>query len=91
MTTHVHAPVLRSNSEIAEQAREIHPFQFTGRVILTAIAFIFTSAGWLVGTTWFVTVFTALWTFNHIRWTGECARYGYHKGARVKVVDIKPE
>lgn len=82
---------MRSNAEIAEQAREIHPVQFAARVILTTVAFIFMSAGWIVGTAWFVTVFTALWIFNHIRWTGECARYGYHKGARVKVVPKEQE
>jgi hypothetical protein len=55
-------------------------------MLLTAIAFVFTSIGWSVGTAWFVVVFSALWTFNRVRWTGACMRYGFHKGARVQVV-----
>lgn len=89
--THVHAPVIRTNSEIAAKAREVHPLQVTGRVLLTTILFIFTSIGYLTGTSWFLTVFTFLWVANHVRWLGQATRYGYHKGARHQMVPNPPE
>lgn len=86
MTTHVHAPVLKPKSEIAEQAREIHPFRFTGKLVLTTIAAVFISLGWIAGALWFAAAFSVLWTFNRVRWTGQCIRLGYHTGARSKLV-----
>jgi ABC-type transport system involved in cytochrome c biogenesis permease subunit len=86
MDSHVHAPVIRSNAEIMEQAREIHPVQFAARTLMTTIAAVFIGAGAVVGTLWFSAVFSVLWTFNRVKWTGQCFRYGFHKGSRAKVV-----
>jgi hypothetical protein len=91
MTTHVHEPVLRSNSEIAEQVQNIHPWQFAARVLLTAVGFPFTAFGWLAGTSWFVVVFSTLWAVNRTAWLGQCVSYGFHKGARYKLVPKKTE
>lgn len=84
--THVHAPVLRGNAEIAEKARDIHPLQFTGRMLLTSVMSVFFAVGWIAGTAWFVTVFSVLWTASRLAWLAQTARYGFHKGSRVKLV-----
>lgn len=84
--THVHAPVLRGNADIAEKARDIHPLQFTGRLLLTTITGIFVALGWIAGAAWFSVVFSVLWTASRVSWLGQCTRYGFRKGARVKVV-----
>jgi uncharacterized membrane protein len=85
---HVHDPVLTRPSavDIAEKARDIHPLKFTGRMLLTLVLFFFTSIGWTVGTAWFVVVFSFLFAGHHLRWCFLAMRYGYHKGARLKVV-----
>lgn len=89
MTTHVHPPVLRSNSEIAERARAFHPVQFTGRFIVHAVAFVFTAVGWVIGAAWFATVFSVFWAWSRIAWTGQCFTAGVRLGARVPVEDGK--
>lgn len=88
--THVHDPVIRpSNSEIAEQAKNVHPAQFTSRMLLTSVMFVFVSLGWIAGTSWFVTAFTFLWVFSQMKWTGHCVRYGFVKGAGHRLVPNK--
>lgn len=84
--THVHAPVIRPNSEIAAQARDIHPVQFTVRMLMTLLAAVFTALGWVVGRSWFVIVFLVLWSVNRIAWLGKCSQYGYAKGAKLNLV-----
>lgn len=84
--THVHAPVIRSNAEIAEQAREIHPLRFAGRTLLAVPGIIFLSLGWILGTAWFTVVFSVLWAYHRSAWLGQCARVGFCKGARYKLV-----
>jgi hypothetical protein len=85
--THVHEPVIRpSNELIAAKAREVHPAQFTGRMLLTTITFVFMSLGWIAGTSWYLTVFSFLWTASHLKWLGLCVRYGFVKGARQTLV-----
>lgn len=78
-----------SNSEIAEQAKNIHPVQFTGRMLLTSVMFVFVSLGWIAGTSWFVAAFTSLWAFSHVKWLGHCVRYGFVKGAGHRLVPNK--
>jgi len=85
MTSHVHAPVLRSNAEIAEKAKNIHPLRFTGRLLLTIVTGVFVSLGWVAGRSWFVVVFTALWTASRLAWLGQCTRMGYHQGRKSKI------
>lgn len=87
MTTHVHAPVLKTKSEIAEQAREFHPVRFTSHLIVNTVAFLITAAGWTVGAAWFAIAFTVLWTMSRIAWTGQCFSAGVRLGARVPVED----
>jgi len=88
-TTHVHDPVIRpSNELIAAKARDIHPAQFTSRMLLTSIAAVFVALGWTAGTAWFVTAFSFLWIVHHVAWFGMCIRHGYHKGARHVMVPI---
>jgi len=84
--THIHAPVIRPNSEIAERARNIHPVQFTARLLLTVVTSVFVALGWVVGTAWFTVAFSVLWAGNRVKWLWQCVRYGYVKGARLKVV-----
>lgn len=91
MTTHVHEPVIRPNSEIAERAREVHPVQFTRWLLLTIVASLFTIIGWSAGTLWFVVTFSTIWAFSRSMFLGQCVRYGFHKGARVKLVDKQAE
>jgi hypothetical protein len=74
------------NSEIAAKARDIHPVQFTGRMLLTTVTFIFMSLGWIAGTSWYTVVFSVLWTASHLKWLGLCVRYGFVKGARHSLV-----
>lgn len=90
MTTHVHAPVITrpSRADIAAKARDVHPVQFTSRMLLTTIAAVFVALGWTAGTTWFVTAFSFLWAVHHVAWFGMCVRHGYHKGARHVMVPI---
>lgn len=88
---HVHAPVIRPNSEIAQRAREVHPAQFTSRLVVTTIAFFFTALGWVAGTVWFVVIFSALWTVNRLAWLGKCTQYGFVTGARYKIVPNQPK
>lgn len=85
MTAHVHPPVLRPSSEIAERARKFHPVKLTGRLIVSSIAFVFTAAGWLAGALWFAVVFSVLWVLSRIAWTGQCFAAGVRLGARVPV------
>jgi hypothetical protein len=80
------APVVTSNAEIAAKARDIHPVQFTGRMLLTTITFVFMSLGWVAGTSWYLAVFSVLWTASHLKWLGLCVRYGFVKGARHSLV-----
>lgn len=88
-TTHVHDPVIRpSNELIAAKARDVHPVQFTSRMLLTTIAAVFVALGWTAGTAWFVTAFSFLWVVHHVAWFGMCIRHGYHKGARHVMVPI---
>lgn len=89
MTSHVHEPVIRPSSEIATRAREVHPVQFASLAALTTIAALFTSVGWVVGTSWFLLVFTSLWIASRLAWTGACVRYGFHTGARHEFVEDK--
>ena len=91
MTTHVHEPVLRSSSEIAEKAKNIHPLQFLGRLTLTLIAGFFVGLGMIAGGVWFALVFSFLFVASRLAFFGQCVRYGYHKGARTKLVDKQPE
>lgn len=74
------------NSEIAAKAREVHPLQFAGRMLLTTITFIFMSMGWIAGNAWYTTVFSFLWVAGHMKWLGLCVRYGFVKGARHSLV-----
>lgn len=85
--THVHDPVISraSNAEIAASARNIHPLQFLGRLVLTTILVFFTSIGWVVGASWFAVVFSVLWSASHTRWCFAAARYGYLKGSRTLI------
>ena len=83
---HVHDPVIKSNTDIARQAREINLVPLISRATLTTVLFLLASVGWLAGSAWFLTVFTALWSFNHVKWAGQAVRYGYHKGARHEMV-----
>jgi hypothetical protein len=89
--THVHAPVIRSNAAIAEQAREVHPLRFIARLLITIPGVIFLSLGWAAGTAWFAGVFSILWAYHRTAWFGQCMRVGFHKGARHKLVEQKPE
>jgi len=91
MTTHVHEPVIKSSSEIAEKARDIHPLQFLRMLVLTLIASFFVSIGWTGGAVWFGLVFSVLFVVSRFQWFGQCMRYGFHKGARTKLVDKQPE
>jgi len=87
---HVHDPVIRpSRDDIAAKAREVHPVQFASRAALTTITFIFMSLGWVAGTSWYLTVFSFLWTASHLKWLGLCVRYGFVKGARQSLVPNK--
>jgi hypothetical protein len=84
---HVHDPVIQpSRADIAARAREIHLGPLLSRTALTTTLFLLASAGWLVGTAWFLLVFSVLWLFNHVKWAGQAVRYGYHKGARHEMV-----
>jgi hypothetical protein len=87
MTTHVHEPVLRSPGEIAEKARNIHPLQFTGRILFTLVAFLFTAIGWTVGAAWFGLVFSVLFVASRSFWAWQCIRIGFQLGARYKFVE----
>lgn len=91
MTTHVHEPVIKPNSEIAERARDIHPVQFLRHLVITLIAGFFVGLGVIVGGAWFVVVFITLWTASRLAFLGQCTRYGFHKGARTKLVDKQAE
>ena len=91
MTTHVHEPVIKSGSEIAEKARDIHPLQFIHWLVMTTIALFFTSIGWSAGSLWFAVVFSVLFVASRVGWAAQCVRYGFHKGARVKLVDKQAE
>lgn len=90
MTTHVHEPVLRSSSEIAEKAKNIHPLQFTARALFTLVAFLFTAIGWVVGASWFGLVFSVLFVASRLWWIGQCLRIGFLTGAQYKFVE-KPK
>lgn len=87
--THVHAPVLRSRQELSAQAENVHPVQLTVRAILMALSAVFVALGWLVGRSWFTVVFIALWSGSRVSWLGACVRYGYHTGAKNKLVSDK--
>ena len=82
-------PALTSNAEIAAKAREVHPAQFTGRMLLTSVMFVFVSLGWVAGTSWFLAAFTSLWVFSRVKWLGHCIRYGFVKGAGHRLVPNK--
>lgn len=84
---HVHAPVIRSNEEIAAKAKDIHPLQFTGRVLLTVITAVFVGIGWVVGRSWYLTVFSTLWLFSRTAWLAQCIRAGYHIGRKSTMVE----
>lgn len=88
--THVHAPVLRSNSEIAERARGIHPLKFTAEMLLTLIGFPFTALGFVAGFLWFAFCFSLIWGVNRTQWLAQCAQVGFYKGARYKFVPKNP-
>lgn len=87
--THVHAPVLRTRDEIAAQAKDIHPVQFTVRAIITALSAVFVALGWIVGRSWFTVVFVTLLAASRASWLAQSARYGYLKGAKHKLVPDK--
>jgi hypothetical protein len=74
------------NSDIAAKAREVHPVQFTGRMLLTTVTFFFMSLGWIAGNGWYTVVFSVLWIAGHLKWLGLCVRYGFVKGARHNLV-----
>lgn len=84
---HVHDPVIQpSRAQIAARARDIHLVPLVSRAVLTSTLFVLASIGWLFGTAWFLVVFSALWSANHVKWAGHAVRYGYHKGARHEMV-----
>lgn len=91
MSTHVHEPVIKPSSEIAEKAREIHPIQFTRWLLLTLIASFFVGIGMVAGGVWFGLVFTVLFVINRSQFFAQCTRYGFHKAARTKLVDKQAE
>ena len=84
--THVHAPVIKTNADIAAKARDIHPVQFVKRLLLTSALFLLTAVGWTAGTAWFVLVFSILWTLHRTSWCVMVMRYGFVKGARFSIV-----
>lgn len=84
--THVHAPVLRQKSDIAEQAKNVHPVQFTVRAFITVLSAVFIALGWTIGRTWFVTVFSVLWIASRLSWLGSCTRMGYALGRKHNIV-----
>lgn len=75
-----------TRAEIARKAREVHPLQLAARVLVTAIAFVFTAVGWLTGTIWFLAVFSVLWAVSRTAWLWTCVQFGFAKGAHAKVV-----
>lgn len=80
---HVHPPVLRPNSEIAERARNFRPGKFTVHALVTAVAWVFTAAGVVVGAAWFAAVFAVIWAWSSVSWTVQCFTAGMRMGARV--------
>lgn len=84
--THVHAPVIRSHAEIAEQARNIHPVQFTVRTVITLLSAVFVAVGWSIGRTWFLFVFTVLWAGSRLAWLASCMKMGYALGRKHNIV-----
>lgn len=83
---HVHDPIIQpSRADIATRAREIHLGPLLSRTALTTVLFLLASAGWVAGTAWFLVVFTAMWSFNRVKWAGQAVRYGYCKGAHLTV------
>lgn len=87
--THVHPPVIKSNAEILARAKEIHPVQFSVRLLLTILAGVFTGLGWVGGRSWFTIVFLVLWVASHVAWLAKCTQYGYAKGAKLNILPEK--
>lgn len=84
--THVHAPVLKSREEIAAKAHDIHPVQFAVRSFITVAAGVFIAAGWVLGRSWYLLVYSFLWSCSRLSWLGSCVRMGYALGRKHKIV-----
>lgn len=85
--THVHAPVIKTNAEIAQKAKELHLGRALTHGLLTVIAAALVAVGFVLGRSWYIVAFLVFWAIARCVWFGQCVRFGMVKGAKLELVE----